>query len=152
MFKKLTLVALLLTFAATPVLAQRVNDQMVARRPNTQIFANEVREAFESAIMTIGTDDVVTITDVRSRHFRIRTANGTEGFVAKNDLNRASQAQRSRAFAFEAADVVGYLDNPTPVYIIDMDDPNADPITLDRSFREALKENVDRETMERLAR
>jgi hypothetical protein len=53
---------------------------------------------------------------------------------------------------FEGADVIGYLDNPTPVFIMDIDDPNADPITLDRSFKDALKVNVDRETMERVAR
>jgi hypothetical protein len=50
---------------------------------------------------------------------------------------------------FDDAEVIGYLDNPTPVYIIDADNPNADPIKLDRSFADALRENVDRETIER---
>jgi len=35
---------------------------------------------------------------------------------------------------------MGYLDCPTPIYIIDIDDPNADPITLDRSFKENIKQ------------
>jgi len=53
---------------------------------------------------------------------------------------------------FDNAEVIGYLDNPTPVYIIDSDDPNADPINLDRSFKDALRENVDKETVERQAK
>ena len=56
---------------------------------------------------------------------------------------------KSKTFVFDNAEVIGYLDNPTPVYIIDIDDPNADPINLDRSFKDALRENVDKETVER---
>jgi hypothetical protein len=50
---------------------------------------------------------------------------------------------------FDNADVIGYLDNPTPVYIIDAEDPNSDPINLTRSFKDALRVNVDQETIER---
>jgi hypothetical protein len=52
---------------------------------------------------------------------------------------------------FDNAEVVGYLDNPTPVYILDSDDPNAERIYLDRSFKEALLDNVDQETTGRQA-
>jgi hypothetical protein len=150
---RLVKVALILTLAAGWAFAQRVGDAMQARRANTQVYANEIREAYEQPVGSIGTNDVVTITEVRRNHFKVRTGGGVEGFVEKRDLNRASAAaNRNRAFAFEAAEVIGYLDNPTPIYIIDMDDPNADPISLDRSFREALKENIDKETMSRIAR
>jgi hypothetical protein len=152
-FTKLTKIALILALAAGSAFAQKVGDSMQARRANTAVYANEIREAFESAIGSIGTSDIVTISEVRRNHFRIRTASGVEGFVEKKELNKASAAaSKNRAFAFEAAEVIGYLDNPTPVFILDMDDPNADPISLDRSFKDALKENVDKETMERLAR
>lgn len=60
-----------------------------------------------------------------------------------------TQPRRSRKFTFDDTEVQGYLDNPTPIYIMDTDDPNSEPITLDRSFREALKINIDRETIER---
>ncbi|GBU22702.1 hypothetical protein R80B4_02614 [Fibrobacteres bacterium R8-0-B4] len=83
----------------------------------------------------------------------MRTSSGDEGYVQKNELTKvSSKSAASKSMAFEAAEVMGYLDNPTPVYIVDIDDPNADPITLDRSFKDALKENVDKETMERLAK
>ncbi len=58
----------------------------------------------------------------------------------------------AKTFSFENTDVLGYLDNPTPVYIIDVDDPNAEKITLDRSFKDALRDNVDKFTLEREVR
>ncbi|MCL2218310.1 MAG: hypothetical protein FWB94_00265 [Chitinispirillia bacterium] len=150
---KLVKLVLILALVAGLGFAQKAGDAMQAKKANTQIYANEVREAYESPIGSIGTNDVVTVLTVGRNHIKIRTNAGIEGFVEKRDLNKASAAAaKNRAFAFEAAEVIGYLDNPTPVYIIDMDDPNADPISLDRSFKEALKENVDKETMERLSR
>jgi tetratricopeptide (TPR) repeat protein len=54
----------------------------------------------------------------------------------KSDAKNTAQ----KSMAFEAAEVMGYLDCPTPTYIIDIDDPNADPITLDRSFKDHIKQ------------
>jgi hypothetical protein len=151
---KWTKLALILSLAVGSAFAQKVGDAVQPKKANTQIYANEVREAYEQNIATVGQGEVLTVTEVKRNHFKVRTGSGVEGYVQKNEVSKASgsAAARNRAFAFEAAEVIGYLDNPTPVYIIDMDDPNADPITLDRSFKDALKENVDRETMERLAR
>jgi hypothetical protein len=142
---------LVIGLTAASVFAQKVNDAVSPKKANTGVYANEIREAYEQPIATIGPSDVLTVTEVKRNHFKVRSGAGVEGFVQKSDVNKAQQ-RKDRSFAFEAAEVIGYLDNPTPVYIIDMDDPNADPITLDRSFKEALKENVDKETMERLTR
>jgi len=147
---KLTLI--ITVTAAVSAFAQRTGDQMQPRRAGVSIYANETREAYEQPVAALGQNEVVTITEIGRQHFKVRTRAGVEGFVEKRELNRASQAAISQSIAFDAAEVIGYLDNPTPIYIIDMDDPNADPITLDRSFKDALKQNVDRETMERLAR
>ena len=56
------------------------------------------------------------------------------------------------SYSFENAEVMGYIDNPTPVYIIDADDPNANRIAIDRSFKDALGDNVDKMTLEREAK
>lgn len=117
------------------------------------IYENEIREAYERPVFTVGPNDNLEVLKKKRDHYKVRTPSGQEGWVEKKLVTRSNRAnQRSRAFVFEDAEVIGYLDNPTPVYIMDMDDPNADPITLDRSFKEALKENVDKETMTRLAR
>jgi hypothetical protein len=142
---------LIVGIAAVSVFAQKVGDAVQPKKANVGIYANQIREAYEQPVATIGTGDILQVLDAKGSSFKVRTSSGTEGWVQKSDVNKAQQ-RKDRSFAFEAAEVIGYLDNPTPVYIIDMDDPNADPITLDRSFKDALKENVDKETMERLAR
>jgi hypothetical protein len=152
------LAVLIVAVAAVSVFAQRGNQQMQPKRANTGIYANETREAFEQPVATVGPNDILTVVETSRRHYLVRTATGVEGFVESGAVSAARAASgggrsgASQSLAFEAAEVIGYLDNPTPVFIIDMDDPNADPITLDRSFREALKENVDRETVERISR
>jgi hypothetical protein len=78
--------------------------------------------------------------------FKVQKGDGTVGWIEKRLVQTTG---KSKTFVFDDAEVIGYLDNPTPVYIIDADNPNADPIKLDRSFADALRENVDRETIER---
>jgi hypothetical protein len=83
--------------------------------------------------------------ETRRDHYLVRTNDGQEGWIEKRLVATAS----GKSFLFDDAEVIGYLDNPTPVYIIDADSKDATPIKLDRSFAEALKENIDRETVER---
>jgi hypothetical protein len=143
--------ALALALAAGFAFAQKVGDSMQPRKANTQIYANEVRGTYEAPVASVGQSDILTVTEVRKNHLKVSTASGAEGFVQRSDLSKASNAAiaKSRAYTFGAMEVQGYNDVPTSIYIIDETDPNADPISLDRSFKEALKVNVDRETMER---
>jgi len=152
--RSLIFAALVVAVFSMSVFAQR-EKQMVPKK-EARIFANEIREPYEQPVFTATDKDFLTILETKKNHFRVSTAGGITGWVEKNALkdpprDRGGNSASAR-MVFEGADVIGYLDNPTPVYIIDMDDPNADPITLDRSFKDALKENVDRETMERVAR
>ncbi|MDR0306395.1 MAG: hypothetical protein LBI42_06100 [Chitinispirillales bacterium] len=147
--QSLILATLVVSMFSMSVFAQKM---MVPRKDGTSIYANEVREPYEQPVTRVGQNDMLTILETKRNHFRVRTQMGDEGFVEKKELRDPPKSSASQRMVFEGADVIGYLDNPTPVYIIDMDDPNADPITLDRSFKDALRENVDKETMERLAR
>jgi hypothetical protein len=56
----------------------------------------------------------------------------------------------SETLSFSGSDVNAYLDNPTPVYIIDADNVVGKTILIDRSFAGELRENIDRMTMERM--
>jgi hypothetical protein len=75
---------------------------------------------------------------------------GQTGWIEKRMA--VASAKGSKSYTFDDAEVIGYLDNPTPVYIIDADDKESEHIKLDRSFAEALRENVDEETIERQAK
>jgi hypothetical protein len=138
-------------FAAISGFAQKTGDSMAAKRNNTGVYASEIRQAYEQPVATVGSGDLLTVTGVTKNHVKVRTASGAEGFVEKSDVNKVA-ASKSRSFQFDAAQIEGYLTTPAPIYILDTDGADADPIVLSRSFRAALKENSDKETMERLAR
>lgn len=109
-------------------------------------FKNEVRELYEKPVFTVGTSDRLLVLETGKQSYKVQKNDGTSGWVEKRLVVTTG---KSKSFVFDDAEVIGYLDNPTPVYIIDADNPNADPIKLDRSFADALRENVDRETIER---
>jgi len=152
-FGKAAIGVLVVGLTAVSVFAQKAGDAMQAKVGNTKIYEKEVREAYESPLVSVGANDVLTIMEVKKNHFKVRTDSGIEGFVQKGDVVKAAKSSNvSKSYTYEGAQVDAYLTNPTPVYIIDTDDPNDAPITLDRSFKESLKQNVDKETMERSTR
>jgi hypothetical protein len=139
MLKTLLLIflAVTLVYSAEKPYAKPVRESVkVFSEPNLQDFVFYATE--NDRLQIIGTKDNL---------YKIKNQNGEIGWVSRDSIALFS---KSKTIVFEKADVQGYLDNPTPVYIIDSDDPNADPINLTRSFKDALKENVDKETIERL--
>jgi hypothetical protein len=118
-------------------------------RDGIGIYKNEIRDINEKPIVNVGTKDKLLVLAIGKLYYQVQAPTGETGWVEKRLVGTSL---KSATFVFDDAQVVGYLDNPTPVYIIDADNPNADPIKLDRSFADALRDNVDRETIERMAR
>jgi hypothetical protein len=140
-------IVLFLTVAAGFAFAQKNAEKYVTPTANdVGVFKNEIREVYEKPIFTVGTNDRLLIISSGRNHYKVQKADGEIGWIEKRLVVTTG---KSKTFVFDDAEVIGYLDNPTPVYIIDADNPNADPIKLDRSFADALRENVDRETVER---
>jgi len=109
------------------------------------VYSNEVRDKFEEAKFTVKIDDRLQVLTTGRDAYKIRDPQGRVGWIEKRLVATTS----GKKFMFDDAEVIGYLDNPTPVYIIDADSKGATPIKLDRSFAEALRQNVDKETVER---
>jgi len=140
---KLRMIALLVAFSISALFAA---DKIVTpNKDGVGVYKNEIRELYEKPLFTVGTSDRLSIVGTKGNFYKVKVK-GRTGWVEKSNVQSVG---RSRTFVFDNAEVVGYLDNPTPVYIMDTDDPNADPINLDRSFKDALRENVDKETVER---
>ena len=116
---------------------------MSSRKRMVSVFTRTKQD--ETATFTVGVGDRLKVLRSSRNHYKVRTDDGNEGWIEKRLVAAAS----GKSFLFDDAEVIGYLDNPTPVYIIDADSKDATPIKLDRSFAEALKENIDRETVER---
>jgi hypothetical protein len=112
------------------------------------VFKNEIREVYEKPLFTVSADDRLLVLDRKAKSSRVKLGDKI-GWI-ENRLVVSSG--KNKTFVMSDQEVIGYLDNPTPVYIMDGLGPNEDPIKLERSFSDALRENVDKETVERQAK
>jgi len=143
---RLSKVVVTLAFSAMAISLFAAEKFVTPTKDGTGIYKNQTREVYEEPVMTVGTTDRLSVVKKSGKYYQVRTPDGQTGWIEDRLVVATG---KSKTFVFDNADVIGYLDNPTPVYIIDTDDPNADPINLDRSFKDALRENVDKETVER---
>jgi hypothetical protein len=116
---------------------------------NVGIYRSMKPDASEQPLFKVGNEDRLVLVEIKGDFLRVQNVDGVSGWVERKLMVSIGS---NKAFSFDKADVIGYLDNPTPVYIIDVDDPNAERISLDRSFKEALKDNIDKVTIERQVR
>jgi len=141
---KLRIITIIVALSITALFAA---DKIVTpTKDGAGVYKNQTRELYEQPIYTVGTSDRLQVLDTKGNFYKVKGPSGEAGWIEKSSCMAVG---KSKTFVFDNAEVVGYLDNPTPVYIMDTDDPNADPINLDRSFKDALRENVDKETVER---
>jgi hypothetical protein len=139
-------------FAASSLWAapDRSNQRFVQpKEANVGVYKNQIREVYETPVFKVGPEDRLLIIETKGDHYKVQNPEGASGWIEKRLVISIG---KSKTFVFDNAEVVGYLDNPSPVYILDSDDPNAERIYLDRSFKDALRDNTDKETVERRAK
>ena len=71
-----------------------------------------------------------------------------EGGVGKSAVEYVAKAEGDKSLSLEGVDVVGWLDNPSAVFVLDADAAEFDGVNIDRDFKEYLQHTMDRETME----
>ncbi len=83
---------------------------------------------------------------------QVRASSGAVGWVKKTEVRPLGGTGGSGQdkFVMDEAKVLGFLENPQAVYILDNTDPNFRPISLDRSFANNLGGNIDKETNQRI--
>ena len=145
---RLSRVLLICALAAASLWAAEAKKYVQPKGNNVGVYKNNVRQVYEEPAFKVGIEDRLLILETKGDHYRVQSVDGGSGWVEKRLV---ASIGKSKTFVFDNAEVVGYLDNPTPVYILDSDDPNAERIYLDRSFKEALRDNTDKETTERRA-
>jgi len=116
---------------------------VVAKEENTAVYRNRLRKLYEQAVFTINPDEQVRVLKRSGRHIRIENKNQQKGWV---EDKRMLPVVVSKEIVYDPATVEGYLDTPDPTIIWGSDGPDDYQIRPDRSFRDALRENIDKET------
>jgi hypothetical protein len=68
--------------------------------------------------------------------------------VPKSKVEYVAALAGDKSMKLDGVDVVGWLDNPSAVFVLENDDMDFDGVNIDRDFKEYLQHTMDRETME----
>ena len=120
---------------------------VVPLKDNVAVFENSAKAADGQPAFFVGTGDRLMIVGVKADRYKVLKTNGDIGWIDKSSVK---EVRPGKVLMFGEADVLGYLDNPTPIYILDPADPFNNKIVLERSFARELQQNVDRITIDRI--
>ena len=77
----------------------------------------------------------------------VKTSGGVKGYVTNKRLEKIEVGAQTEHSIGEQ-EVLGWLDNPSAVYILDNTGPDFSALPLEREFQEEIVEYRDRETVE----
>lgn len=115
-------------------------------RDSIGVYANPTRKLSERPQHRVGTHSRLVLLERVGDNLKVRDTDGRIGWVESRQVVRISTAAM---FHFGDEKVLGWLDDLSITMIIDGFGPGETPIFLDRTFSDALRENEDRDTMER---
>ena len=100
-----------------------------------------------SVVCTAGFNDELTIVKDGDTDVLVKGSCG-QGWVPKSKVEYGAALAGDKSMKLDGVDVVGWLDNPSAVFVLENDDMDFDGVNIDRDFKEYLQHTMDRETME----
>ncbi|MCF0221318.1 MAG: hypothetical protein HUK19_03395 [Fibrobacter sp.] len=100
-----------------------------------------------AVVCTAGFNDELTIVKDDETEVLVK-GNCGQGWVAKSKIEYVAQLAGDKSMKLEGVDVVGWLDNPSAVFVLENDDLDFDGVNIDRDFKEYLQHTMDREQTE----
>ena len=71
-----------------------------------------------------------------------------QGWVSIDQVEKVASAAGDRALDMGDVDIVGWMDDPSAVFVIDQTSDDVDGVDLNRDFREMLSQTMFRENIE----
>ena len=99
-------------------------------------------------VMDLGTGDEVSVLKQGKARSLIKTSGSIKGWVNNSTVERV-KITSGGAHNLKDVEVVGWLDNPSAVYILDNSNPDLNALPIDRNFNNEIVEKKDREEVER---
>ncbi|MGM0461084.1 MAG: SH3 domain-containing protein [Fibrobacterota bacterium] len=110
------------------------------------IYENRTREVNEQAITEVDENNRLRVTDSQGRYYYVVfESENTEGWVEQRNVARTD----GKAYTFDNVTVQGYMDNPTVLSVQDQMSDLTAPIDIDRDFKDAMRQQVDKEEVMR---
>jgi hypothetical protein len=130
-------------FSALAVSADTV---VLVKKDNAGVYQNRIRKLFETPIFKVSTQDRLVVLETIDDRYLIRDQEGREGWIEKS---LCAIAALSKRITCKPVDVEPFRNEPNTAIVFGSDTPLDDPIYLDRSFKEEMKVNTDKESLER---
>ncbi|MEO7426816.1 MAG: hypothetical protein ABI036_16640 [Fibrobacteria bacterium] len=140
---------LLLAMASLAMAASKTETTTVTRIKSggAAIYKAEASDEGDK-IADIGTGDEVTLLKSGKARSLIKTSGNIKGWVENSTIEKV-KITGGGAHNLKDVEVVGWLDNPSAVYILDNSNPDVNTLPLDRNFNSEIVEKKDREEVER---
>jgi hypothetical protein len=130
-----------LSFAASKTSSTEVTR---VKGSGAAVYKTELADAGEKTMDLSGGEEIKLL---KARSL-IKTSGNVKGWVDNSTIERVKVSGGS-AHSLKDVEVVGWLDNPSAVYILDNTNPDLNALPIDRSFASEIVEKKDREEVER---
>lgn len=140
---------LFLGFASFALAGSKTSSTMVTRIKSggAAIYKTEAADEGDK-IADIGTGDEVVILKQSKARSLIKTSGNIKGWVDNSTIEKVKITSGGQ-HNLKDVEVVGWLDNPSAVYILDNTNPDLNALPIDRNFNNEIVEKKDREEVER---
>jgi len=135
--------AILLVFAVAFASAQKATNKVKSKRGDINLTE---ASGGGKTVCTASFNDELTIIKQESSYTLVKGP--CQGWVNNSEVEKVLQGPGDKGMNIEAVDVVGWMDNPSAVFVLDQDAGSFEGINIDRNFNDYLKNTVDREQTE----
>ena len=144
---RIVLVVIILMSACTvfsePVVKGRY---VIPKKENAGVYVNRVRSLNEQMLYAAHLNDRLLVLEEHGDCYKVINDTGQVGWIKKEYVTVVTGGTK---MGFDPATVLGHSDNPDVIILHGANALDNVEIKLDRSFKESLKENLDRESMQR---
>jgi len=111
------------------------------------VYEKEFHSQYEKPLYSVSKGDKLDVLQQKDLTFQVRNRGYKTGWINRDVCTIKT---KSTSFTFDPTQVEGFIDNTGTILVPGSNLLVDDTIKLNRSFRNALVENVDKETIERM--
>jgi hypothetical protein len=141
--KKVFLV--LLVFAVAFSFAQKATNKVKSKRGDIDL--RESDNSSSKVVCAASFNDEMSVIKQSSSYTLVKASCG-QGWVPNSEVERVIAGPGDKGMNLDAVDVLGWMDNPSAVFVLDQNASDFEGININRDFKDYLKNTVDREQTE----